>query len=203
MNILHSAGDPDWYTDPRIIEAARSVFGGEIILDPMSDAVANQTVHARHIYTIADDGLAQPWEASSLFINPAGGRVGEAWNKLLEAFYVDGTVGEAIWVGFSLEQLQTLQNSTTTGMTPLDFPICIPKTRIPFVENAAKRAKRYEKWWEKKTIGVTPDLDSEGRSFPEKSSPTHANYITYLGLNPARFERIFRPIGACAGCELR
>lgn len=194
MNARHSAADPDWYTDPRIIEAARQAMGS-IELDPMSDPVANEAVRAARIFTIAEDGLAQPWCSTALFLNPAGGQVGAAWNKLMQAFHANVSVREAIWVGFSLEQLQVLQNQSTSGLTPMDFPMCVPSSRIPFVENAAKKDARRDAYNEKFLIEGL-----EGRPAPvwkEKCSPTHANYITYLGDRYARFEHAFRPIGAC------
>jgi hypothetical protein len=121
-----------------------------------------------------------------VFLNPPGGKddagqalVPQFWNKLVRE-WTNGNVHEAIWIGYSLEQLQTLQNSSTTGMTPMDFPFCIPSSRIPFVENPARKAKR----------------EAEGK---KKSGPTHANYIVYLGdaLGRERFYEVFERIGAC------
>jgi hypothetical protein len=194
VNARHSAADPDWYTDPRIVKAAHQVFGGPPELDPMSDHVANQVVQAQTIFTKEMDGLAQRWIARSVFINPAGGTVGAAWNKLIQAFHTHLAIREAIWVGFSLEQLQTLQNQSTSGLTPMNFAMCVPQNRIAFVENAAKREERYAVWLGKSQRAA---LGQTFRAWSEKTSPTHANYITYLGDRYARFEQAFRPIGAC------
>jgi ParB family chromosome partitioning protein len=61
-------GNNEWYTPARHIEAAREVMG-EIDLDPASCDFAQQRVRASRYYTIADDGLAQPW-AGRVWLNP-------------------------------------------------------------------------------------------------------------------------------------
>lgn len=61
----------DWYTPPGIFAALGLTFD----LDPCSPG-ADHWVPARRVYTIADDGLAQPW-AGLVFMNPPfGGRHG-------------------------------------------------------------------------------------------------------------------------------
>lgn len=62
----------DWYT-PREIFAA---MGLTFDLDPCSPGPGHW-VPARKVYTMADDGLAQPWGKGSVFMNPPfGGRFG-------------------------------------------------------------------------------------------------------------------------------
>lgn len=173
----HSCDSPEWYTPSPFVEAAREVMGG-IDLDPASHEKANRTVKATRFFTKEDDGLAQPW-LGRIFLNPPGGLVPEFWKALVwhfDAKHID----QAIWIGYSLEQLQTLQNRSGT---PLDFPICITKKRIAFVENEAKRAARIEKMI---AAGKNPNL---------KSSPSHSNYITYMGRESQRFEMVFRQFG--------
>ena len=162
----HSMTTAEWYTPAYIVDAARQAMGS-IDLDPASCATANETVRAARYYTAEDDGLMQTWRGN-VFLNPPGGKdahgcslVPMFWAYLLERF-AEETVTQAIWIGYSLEQLQTLQRSY--GPTPIDFPICIPKRRIAFV----------------------------GRG----GSPSHANYITYLGDRVAEFEQAFGEIGA-------
>lgn len=178
-----TCGDPDWFTDPAIVAAARQVLG-RIDLDPASEAAANEVIQADEFYDTGTNGLLQAWHGR-IFLNPPGGKDGagqalvpQFWNELVRA-WTRGDVTEAIWVGYSLEQLQTLQNSSTTGMTPLDFPFCIPSRRIPFVENPERKARR----------------EAAGK---KKSGPTHANYIVYLGdaLGRERFYEVFESIGA-------
>jgi DNA N-6-adenine-methyltransferase (Dam) len=71
----------DWFTPPEIFDA----LGLEFDLDPCSPGPGHW-VPARKIYTVEDDGLAQPWNGL-VFINPPfGGRNGHVpWlRKFLE-----------------------------------------------------------------------------------------------------------------------
>lgn len=61
-------GEVQWYTPSEYIESARGVLG-TIDLDPASCAHAQQTVRAERFYTMADDGLVQPW-AGTVWLNP-------------------------------------------------------------------------------------------------------------------------------------
>jgi hypothetical protein len=173
----HSMDSDSWYTPSPFVEAARDVMGG-IDLDPASHEEADRTVKAKRFYTAEDDGLAQPWKGR-IFLNPPGGLVTEFWQALMRA-WSNRDIEQAIWIGYSLEQLQTLQGCE---WTPLDFPLCVTSRRIAFVENEAKRALRIEKL---KAAGKAPNL---------KSSPSHSNYITYLGPNPSKFITVFCAFG--------
>jgi ParB family chromosome partitioning protein len=108
--------------------AARQLLGG-IDLDPASCEAANEIIQAERYYTKADDGLKQPWRGK-VFLNPPGGRgvVKAFWSKLIE-HYRAGEVTEAVWIGYSLDQLQTLQSCEAS---PLDFPLCVPTKRLHF-----------------------------------------------------------------------
>ena len=178
---LHSKDSADWYTPSPFVEAARELMGG-IDLDPASDAEANHTVMADAYYTEADNGLDRPW-AGRVFLNPPGGLVPNFWRTLMTEYRITRNVTEAIWIGYSLEQLQTLQGAAAE--TPLNFPICVPKRRIAFIENAAKRELRVAK------------LLAAGKKPNAKSQPSHANYIAYLGA-PSKadeFKAIFSQFG--------
>ena len=54
--LLQDSGTVEYYTDPRIIEAARRVMGG-IDLDPASSQLANCTVKARMFFSLQDDAV--------------------------------------------------------------------------------------------------------------------------------------------------
>jgi ParB family chromosome partitioning protein len=125
---LHSAASVEWDTPPEVVEAARALMGG-IDLDPASCAVANEVVKAETFYTSDDDGLSKPW-FGRVFLNPPGGRgvVKSFWSKLV-AHWMNREIEQAVWVGFSLEQLQMLQGCE---MSPLDFQICVPRKRLKF-----------------------------------------------------------------------
>lgn len=162
----HTMSTAEWYTPVPIVEAARAAMG-RITLDPASSAIANEIVKADRYYTAEDDGLVQPWSGSVL-LNPPGGKhpeIGRSltllfWQRLCDAFLTQ-QIEQAVWIGYSLEQLQTLQAS---GVCPIRFPICIPAKRIAFV----------------------------GRG----TSPSHGNFITYMGPRQQQFAEAFASIGA-------
>ncbi len=180
----HSCDSPEWYTPSPFVEGAREVMGG-IDLDPASHEEANRTVKATRFFTAADDGLKQAWYGR-VFLNPPGGLVAEFWEHLI----ISG-VPEAIWIGYSLEQLQTLQKFV---VTPLHFPICITSKRIAFVENEAKKKARLE---EIDAININRKLRGEKlRPRNEKGgSPSHSNYVTYIGPNVQAFKDVFSKFG--------
>lgn len=175
----HSCDSPEWYTPSAFVEAARDVMGA-IDLDPASHEEANRTVQAARYFTAEDDGLTQPWNGR-VFLNPPGGLVSEFWNKL-QADWRSCEVEQFVWIGYSLEQLQTLQVSSP-GCTPLDFTMCVPSKRIAFVENDAKKAARITK------------LVALGKKPNTKSSPSHSNYICYSGPEKHAFADVFGQFG--------
>jgi hypothetical protein len=153
-----------------VIEAARKVLG-VIDLDPASSKLFNTVVKAGLYYTEKTDGLKQPW-FGRVFLNPPGCPIVPCpakctkreehthrgpslaplfWSKLIEEYTAD-RVASAIYVCFSLEQLQNFQSLKTP---PTRFPFCIPRSRLPFLHEV------------------------DGRLVPQ-TSPTHANALIYL-----------------------
>lgn len=184
----HSCDSPEWYTPTLFVEAARKVMG-DIDLDPASHPDANLVVQAKRFYTAEDDGLSQPW-SGRVFVNPPGGMVVEFWIALMVAWR-HRSIQQAIWMGYSLEQLQTLQ----PGRSPIDFPICIPRRRIAFVESDAKRAARLAKIDAENERRTKRGQVLKARN-EKADSPSHGNYITYLGDRPSKFVEIFSAFGA-------
>jgi hypothetical protein len=176
----HSCDSPEWYTPSPIVEASRKTMGG-IDLDPASHAEAADRIGALRYFDEADNGLEQPWHGR-VFLNPPGGLVAAFWIKMLRELTA-GRMTQAVWVGYSLEQLQTLQSQASGWDSPLAFPMCVPRARLAFIENEAKRQARIEKLI---AAGKTPHL---------KSSPSHGNYITYVGPHTGAFISAFSPLG--------
>jgi len=183
-NIQHSSDTAEHFTPVEIIEAARAVLG-RIDLDPASSALANRYVKATKIYTKRSNGFTKRW-LPRVFLNPPGGlcdalgrqsagRVAGGgssavfwWGKLAEE-YAHGKVTAAIFVGFSLEILQSAQARGFCS-TPLDWSFCVPRKRIRFMQ-------------------------AHGRSLVPGNSPTHASAIVYLGIKDALFEEHFSQFG--------
>lgn len=176
-NPMHSAETAEHNTPRAIVEAARRVLG-TIDLDPMSNAVAQQTIRARTFYTEENSCFKYIWEGAT-FLNPAGGLVREAWHHLMYCYGI-GAVTSFVWIGYSLEQLQSLQvedydrkrkiSETYTGPAPSEFPICIPRARLRF----------------------------EDQDGVPQTQPTHANFIAYGGPAVYRFVETFGVFGICS-----
>lgn len=141
-NVKHSSGSVEWYTPGEYIIAARGVFGTHIDLDPASCAAANECVDANRYH--AAGGLEADWSgASNVFLNPPGGKLrGKSlpmlfWQKLVG--YADSrSIGEAIMICFSIEQLQTSQ---LNGRSMVEYPFCIPRRRIAFDSPDGKKSQ--------------------------------------------------------------
>lgn len=133
MNAQHSSKSVEHYTPVSVVEASREALGGIIDLDPCSCNLANEVVKAAVFYNEFINGLKHTW-CGKVFVNPPGGRVnGKSqpivwWEKLLGE-WDNGNVDEAIFVGFSIEILQTSQRC---AISLLDFPFCIPNKRMKF-----------------------------------------------------------------------
>ncbi len=62
-----------WCTPPKYINVIKKFFGGEIALDPCSNE--NSIVMASIEYRLPhQDGLVEPWDAPTIFVNPPYGR---------------------------------------------------------------------------------------------------------------------------------
>lgn len=69
---IASAGNIAWITPPEILNPVRELFGGTIHLDPCwgKGCLTNPTKH----YSLPEnDGLVDPWDAETIFVNPPFG----------------------------------------------------------------------------------------------------------------------------------
>jgi hypothetical protein len=103
------------------------------------------------------------------------------WFKLAQEFEI-GNVESAIFIGFSIEILQTTQVKTPAGLSiPLDYPLCFPARRLQFLheDHEAFSGQSYLK------VG---------------SGPPHANVIVCVTRSldvKYRFVEAFEAIGRC------
>lgn len=164
-SIMHSSATPEWYTPREIVDAARDVLGS-IELDPASCPEANLTVRADRIYTAADDGLRQPWQAATVWLNPpygkeAGKSLQGIWLHRLMDEYRAGRVGAACM----------LVNAMTGNkwFAPMwHFPLCFLSSRVHFVAPAGSGLK---------------------------DQPTHSSVVAYMGPCPETFANTFMLLG--------
>lgn len=129
---LPGGGDTgnEWYTPHPFVDAARRVMGGEIDLDPASCAYANQVVRAARFFDESADGLAQPWVADRLWLNPPYGKTNGAsnqgiWARRLIHEYQAGRAREAV-------MLVTVATDMKWFAVVWDYAICFVAAKIHF-----------------------------------------------------------------------
>lgn len=137
----HTCLSVEHYTPSFIVEAAREVLG-VIDLDPASNMIANRTVNASFYYDQGSNGLEASWNQplarpSSIFLNPPTPSK-LWWIKLLEEVAL-GHVSHAIFVGFSVQLVQTSQLNTDASI--LDYPCCFPQRRVAYLDPTGKAQK--------------------------------------------------------------
>src|SRR5690606_29790173 len=103
-----------------VVEAARTTMGS-IELDPASCALANTVVKADRFFEKRDNGLKQPWNVRTVWLNPPGGiapangisrSLPVLWWAKLQLELARGNVSEcAIYLAFSIEFFQNVQVS--------------------------------------------------------------------------------------------
>jgi ParB family chromosome partitioning protein len=132
----HLARSTEWYTPARYITAARRVMGA-IELDPASCELANQVVRAERYYDQAHNGLQQPWQTRSLWLNPPYCKSGgvsnqEVWTCKLIAEYEAGHVEQAIL-------LVNAATETRWFHRLYQYPVCFTNHRIHFYSDQSHR----------------------------------------------------------------
>ena len=174
LNVQHSAESASWYTPSDIVEAARAALGGVIDFDPASSDLANTVVKARQFACEgADelDGFMHQWRGR-VFLNPPT-PPREWWERLMRDV-LTGDVTRAVFIAYSLEQLQQSQVwREKSGLpTMLDWPICIPRRRIAYLR------------------GVDGKL-------VKGAQPPHASAIVGVNIARSDFAAAFSAIGVC------
>jgi ParB family chromosome partitioning protein len=120
----------EWYTPTTILRAVRAVLG-HIELDPASCADANVNVQASRYYDQHMNGLAQPWHAQTLWLNPPYCKTGamsnqERWTCKLITEYEAGHVKEAILLVNAATETRWFQRLYA-------YPLCFVRGRIRFL----------------------------------------------------------------------
>lgn len=123
--INQTSGKVEYYTPPRIIEAARRTMG-RIDLDPASSLKANETVKAQHIFTAADNGLDQQWFGNVWMNHPFGREHNPLWIAKLVSEYEGGNVQQACCITYACTSEQWFQPL-------LQFPICFLARRTNYL----------------------------------------------------------------------
>ena len=136
-----------WFTPPEIVNRVSQVFNHCIDLDPCGSKESNKIVAASEVIT--ENSIDADWgSVGNVFCNPPSGKYTgtqpeykglsnpQAFFKKLNSGVDTGTIDQYIFLGYSIEQLQTLQAKTEI---PEDCVICIPSKRIRFVDQSGNR----------------------------------------------------------------
>lgn len=161
---VYSHNSLDYYTPRYVTDAARAVMGG-IDLDPASCEMAQAWIRAGRYYTIADDGLAQPW-AGRVWLNPpysyTDGRSNQdMWSERLITEYLQGDVTEGLLLVKAALGYKWFERLWDT------WPVCFMRDRLSF---------------------VMADGSDDGQS-------KQATAIFYIGNNVSKFVDVFRTLG--------
>ncbi len=219
-NAQHSAESVRWGTpnDKESgndwIDREREVFNGPIHFDPCSEAEFNEVVGAECYFSLeerGEDGLKLPWPNCTplrpprlfperltltswmnVHLNPPGGLIREFWDKVL----VEPSVKQCMWYGFAMNQLNLLADKE---VHPTDFSIVYLRKRIPFNPHSTAKCKACKgtgwKFW-------TGPQNNEackscrGAGKVQGDRPSQANYLCGMGVDPSRFERVYKDLGA-------
>jgi hypothetical protein len=144
VNAKHLSKSVHYGTPPLVVAAARTAMGG-IDLDPATSARFNALyIQATKIFTVKNSGLTKKWKGRVL-LNPPGGKVDSEgnpvepksfgyssaafwFNKLMDQ-YKKGHTTSAVFVAFSMELLQVIQNHHRLEA----MQVCIPSSRLAFL----------------------------------------------------------------------
>jgi ParB family chromosome partitioning protein len=129
-----NSGEPDWYTPPEYLEAARRVLGA-FDLDPASSAKAQEHVKAKRFLTKADDGLSEPWRGR-VWLNPPYSQpaIGEFVSKLCEE-HAAGNVKAAVLLTNNSSDTAWWHEAVAAAAA-----VCCPRGRIRFLTGAGEAA---------------------------------------------------------------
>lgn len=126
LDMLPPVTGDDFYTDERIIKAAKVAMGG-IDLDPATHPVANrQFIRAPKIFTLTTNGLQQAWHGR-VWCNPPFGQWRDWTHKVIAE--LDAGRVESVCVLLATRSLTT---KAITELYQRMDAMCITRGRIPF-----------------------------------------------------------------------
>ena len=131
-HVANNSGNNEWYTPAKYIDLAREVMGG-IDCDPATSEIANQTVKAKTIFTVEDDGLAQTWRGRVWMNPPYAQPLMSAFAEAVSAKFESGEIEQACILVNNATETQWFQR-----MVSVANAVCFPKSRIKFLDSQGK-----------------------------------------------------------------
>lgn len=178
--INQTSGDVEYYTDPRIIEAARRVMG-RIALDPASSEKANQFVKAEAWFGPEDRSLERGWDAP-LWLNHPFGRKEPACPAGCTKKHTHHSIeyfGNAAWINRLVYSHKDRS---------VDEACCITY--------ACTSEKWFQPLMEFAQCFLCPRTNYYLPDGTIKKGVTKGSVVTYLGQNLKQFVKEFTPFGA-------
>jgi len=129
VHVGKNAGQVQWYTPDRILDAARETMGG-FDVDPASSAIAQKRVRAKKYFTESQNGLGRKWQGR-VWLNPpySSGVVDKFVGKLC-VHVQRGDVTQAILLTNNSTETKWFQAAAevASGM-------CFPAGRVQFLDD--------------------------------------------------------------------
>lgn len=169
--------DVDPFSEPEFNEYVRAarILTGAKGLDGFRDRWIDHELFPRADHVLAGFASANQsppvgFGPYGVLANPPGDDLGDnvknAWRILVHLWRLRW-IESAVWVGFNLNQLQTLQIQGT--LSPLDeeftFRRCIPRRRLDFVAHSSRPATR---------------IDKHGKEVENDDQPSHPSFFMLL-----------------------
>lgn len=177
--INQSSSEVEYYTDPRILEAARRVMGF-ISLDPASSESANKHVKADAWFGPEDRSLERGWNGP-LWMNHPFGRPEPACEPGCSKSHVHHSIeyfGNAAWIN---RLVQSFTDQTVNEACCITYACTSEKWFQPLMPYP-------QCFLSPRTNYYLPDGTI-------KKGVTKGSVVTYMGSRATRFARIFRPFG--------
>jgi hypothetical protein len=133
-HVSHNSGEPEWYTPPQYLDAARTVLG-TIDLDPASCEAAQRNVQAKQFFSPEDDGLSKEWKGNVWLNPPYSTSLVEPFTAKLCEHVQTGDVPEAILLVNNASETKWLQAALA-----LCSAVCLPAARIKFIDDKGEVA---------------------------------------------------------------
>ena len=188
MRHIQESAKVDWNTPQWVIDLCREAMGS-IELDPCSNPTS--LVNANVAWTLPDhDGLKEPWNAKTVFVNPPYGRV--YMNKTTKALY---TPKEFRALSLTKEQKRDYATSTIYDWVYLaqryfdifKYDLCL---LIP----ASVETKHWQKIIFKHSNAIC-FFKSRVKFIGGSNSPPMPTALIYYGSNTDVFVKVFEPYG--------
>lgn len=188
--INQTSGEVEYYTEPKILEAARLVMGS-IELDPASSAAANAHVKAKRFYGLQSDGswvdgFQQKWDARTVWMNHPFTREEEACQPNCQKHLTSSTHKhhDIYWYG-NRRWVEKFVINQRHGFVTIAMCITYASTSEGWFQPLMKLPQCY----------LTPRTNYYLPDGKIKKGVTKGSVVTYAGPDVAAFTRYFQDFG--------